>query len=114
MLSTLVFSMSFVTCPIQQQTRIFFHLPLAADIIVEALLVALHIPCEIQLRVDFGFPHVIPECLDNAAIFLPSHLSLLLPLVHFLYKPDFCQEHLVHPCRIRFLFLFLQVRMDCS
>lgn len=42
----------------------------------------------------------------------PSHLSLLLPPLCFLFVPEFCQEHLVHLCRIPFLFIQLLSSQD--
>lgn len=64
------------------------------------------IPCELWLSL------CNPWMLGWSLCIPPSHLSLLLPPLPFLFKPDFCQKHLVHPCRIPFLFIQLPSSQD--
>ena len=56
-LSILAFSMPFVTvpCPIQQWAHIIPSFPFAANVPVEALLAGLHIRCQMQFQMYFGF-----------------------------------------------------------
>lgn len=54
------------------------------DIPTEVLLVVLHIPCYLQLKMGFGFPNPTPaHCFYN--IFRQGHLFLLPPLICFLF-----------------------------
>jgi len=79
--------------PIQQQTHIFPSLPSAAYGLVEALLVAFHVPCQIQLQMSFGFTKSTPACsvslysiwvtcLVRSSSYI--HAGLLLSLLDFL------------------------------
>jgi len=79
--------------------NIFFSLPFAATVPVAALLFALHVLCQIQLPVGFGFPNLIPANLDSVCI-PPGLLDSCFPsLVHFHLMLEFCQETLVHSCK---------------
>lgn len=71
-----------VTHHIQQWTQVYSLLPFAADTPV-GVLAAFHIPLQIQLQVDFGFPDPTSPCLDSVLLEL---LTLLLPFVCFLFK----------------------------
>lgn len=70
---------------IQQQPRIFPSLPFIDDKPEESLLVALHVPWQIQFQVGFVF-NPIPAYLDHVSIFLLGllHLSLLPTFLCFL------------------------------
>lgn len=74
----------------------FPRLPFAADVLVEALLIALCILCQIQFQVGFGFSDPIPAHSDSVSVFLPSDLMLFPPPVCFLFMSGFCHELLIH------------------
>lgn len=74
-----------IPCPIQQQARIFPSLPFATDLPVKALLFALHIPCQIQHHMGFGFSDPILLCMETVSTFLPRRLALLLAFACFLF-----------------------------
>lgn len=79
--------------------------PFAADIPTGALLAALHGPCQTQLQVNFGFPNLTPACMGSVSV-------LLQPLVFFLFPFEFCQEPLVHPCRLPTSLAWLSALQD--
>lgn len=58
------------------------------------VLVALCIPHQIQLQL--GFPNSIPASFEKVFIFFLGYLSLLQPLICFLFIVHFCQEQFVH------------------
>lgn len=61
--------------PIQQWAEILPSFSFAADVLAEALLVAFHIPPQIQFQVQLGFSNLIPVCLYSVPVFLLHHLS---------------------------------------
>lgn len=62
----------------------FFTLPLLAEISVEALLIILCIPCQIQLQSRLVIPDPILTQLHNVSILFLGYLFLLSLPVHFL------------------------------
>lgn len=74
----------------------FLSFHFAIDIPVEVSLV-LQVPCQIELQVGFGFSELIPE--DSLPLFLLGDMTLLPPLVCFLFIVEFCQTFLSHLCR---------------
>lgn len=74
-------------CPTQQHTHIFPTLPFAADVPAELLLVALHIPDQTVLQVDFGLPNTASS--RKVSLFLLDHITLLPLLVCFLFMFKF-------------------------
>lgn len=93
-----------VLCLIQQQT-LLLHFPFAKEWPAEALLVTLHIPCQIELQLGFSLHNYISACSDNVSIVVQGHLTLLQPLVCLLLMPEFSQELIVHPHRLPHNFL---------
>lgn len=85
---------------IQQSAHIFPGPPFPAEVRVEAFLIALHKPAQIQFLVGFGIPRPMPASLASASVFLLGHLSLLLCLVCIPFIAELSQEQLVHPCRL--------------
>jgi len=75
-------------CPIQQRAPIFPSLPFVTYVLTEALLV-FDIPHRLQFQLGFGFPDLIPACLDNVSVFLTGYLSLLPPSLCFLFVFEF-------------------------
>lgn len=69
----------------------FPSLHFATDTPVEANLV-LHVSCQIGLQVGFGFYKPIPEHSDSVSIFLLGDMTVLPPLICFLFMLEFCQE----------------------
>lgn len=86
-----------VPSSIQQQACIFFGIPFAANIPVEALPVSLHIPCHIQLQMDFSFPKLIPAHSNCVFILLLSHLSLCYSLYPCLFYTNSATGFLLIP-----------------
>lgn len=66
--------------------------------------------------IAFGFPKLIPGCLDKPPVFLPGYLSLLPPSIGFLYFLvfDFVWEFLFHPCMPLCIFAWLTICWDAS
>ena len=52
----------------------FFNLPFLADIPVEALLVILCVPCQVQLQLRLGLPDPILTQLGSVPILFPGYL----------------------------------------
>jgi len=102
-----------VPFPLQQLSLIFPSLPFVAAVSVEALLVDLHIPQQIQVQMGFDFPSPIPACSDCVSIFLLGYLSLLASPVHFLFVFQFNQELLAYPCRLPAAFVRLPATFVC-
>lgn len=67
---------------------------------VHAFSVGLHIPCHIQLQVDFDFPNPIPTFLNTISLFIQRHLPLLPHLAHFFFMSEFSKEFFSHACRL--------------
>mgnify|MGYP001852255978 CR=1 FL=1 len=72
-------------CPIQQRAYIFPGYLFAADKSLQVFLVALHVPCQTQLQMYFGFPNPIVACSVSIFLFLLGHMGDLLLLVCFLF-----------------------------
>lgn len=69
------------------------------DTSVEALLFALDVLCQIRLQMGFGFPNSTLANSDSVFVFLLVDQSLLPPLAHYFFIPDFSQELLLlYPC----------------
>lgn len=66
--------------------HVFPRLPFAANVPVAILLVALYIPCQIQLQEVFGFLNAISVGLNSVSKFIPGHL----PCFNFLYTLFLC------------------------
>lgn len=67
---------------------------------VHAFSIGLHIPCHIQLQVDFYFPNPIPTYLNTISLFIQRHLPLLPHIVHLFFMSEFSKEFLIHACRL--------------
>lgn len=78
---------------------IFFSLPFLVNVSVEALLIILHTPCQIQLQLCTSSPEPIPAHLGSVPIFFPGYMSLGPLPVHFLPTLWFDQEVLTEPRR---------------
>ena len=76
--------------------HIFPSLSFAADVSVEAFLVAIQSTHQIQHPVGSVFPNHILVVLNRVSVFLLGDFFLLLFLVHLLSIFDFCLELLVH------------------
>lgn len=57
--------------------------PFAADVLVEALLVFVDIPCQTQFQVGLGLPCQIPVYFGDVSIVLPCSLALFLHPINF-------------------------------
>lgn len=53
------------------------HLPFLSNTSVKALLVSLHIPCQIQLQLCLSFSDPIPTHLGSIFVFFLGHMSLV-------------------------------------
>ncbi|KAK4827421.1 hypothetical protein QYF61_017859 [Mycteria americana] len=71
------------TILVHQWRYAFFNFPFLVDIPVEALLVILCIPCQVQLQLCLGLPNPIPTQAGSIPILFPGYLSLLPLPVQF-------------------------------
>lgn len=94
--------------PLPHQDFIFLVLHFAADVPVEAFLVAVPILCQIRLHRTKR----IPACSDSASVFLLDLVCLLLPFLFFLFIFEFSLEVCVHACRSSLTFAWFPAHWD--
>lgn len=72
-------------CPIHQCAHIFPNLPFVMYVLTKSLLVAFHIPGQIQCQFGFDCPSYIFVCSDSISVLFPGYLSLISPSVVFFF-----------------------------
>jgi len=86
LLSISAFSLSIVTSLpvlIIEGWYAFFDLCFLADLTVEALLIILCVPCQVQIQLCLGLPDAIATKPGSVPMLFPEYLSLLSLLVQF-------------------------------
>lgn len=98
-----------VPCPLQELADVFLSVSFVVHAPAEAFAVALHILCQINIQIGFGFPKPILQ--DQTATLYFSWVTCPC-FYHFLFMSEFSYEFLAYPCRYPATFVWFPTCQD--